>query len=116
MDSEKFKTILARLIELGDKGELDWKPTGVEYTYLLTLKDSSISISPEFSEDLGSSMYAFQFRNERGDVVENTYVGEDDADYGSAEYIYELARRKALNSDATIDRIIEQLKPDSLAA
>ena len=30
--------------------------------------------------------------------------------------LYDLARRKALNSDDTIDKIIKQLNPESLAA
>ena len=33
-----------------------------------------------------------------------------------AKHLFNLARSKALNSDETIDLILEQLNPDSIAA
>lgn len=121
MDNQKFEIILDRLLKLSEEGLLNWKTTASPKTYLISLKDSSISIT---NFDLGIE---FDFRNERGLTVE-TYsiynIGEvidraseiENILFGKADKLYDLARRKALNADETIDRILEQLNPGSIAA
>lgn len=110
MDNQKFEAILDRLIDLSESGQLNWKSTAGSATYLLVLKDSSISIS-------GHSPYIFiEFRNEKGVVVEKIVLGSSEKFYEKADKLFDLARRKALNADETIDRILEQLNTDSIAA
>src|SRR5262245_39802802 len=111
MDKQKLQILLDRLLEGSEKGELNWKATGNPLTFLLTLKDSSISISNEMTE------FEFTFRNERGEVVERTNVSHmDESFFKKASNLFHLAMQKAKSDDDFIDRIIEQLKPDSIAA
>lgn len=111
MDKQKLQMLLDRLLEGSEKRELNWKSTGNPLTFLLTLKDSSISISNEMTH------FEFTFRNERGEVVERTDVSNmDELFYKKASNLFHLALKKATNADDFIDRIIEQLKPDSIAA
>lgn len=110
MDNQKFNLILDSLLTRSEQNQLNWKTTGDQLTFLLALKDSSISI---FNE---TGLIRFEFRNERGEKVEEHLLLYSDHDFEKAQKLYDLARRKALNSDETIDRIIEQLNPDSIAA
>ena len=61
-----------------------------------------------WTEDTGM-IYELQFRNEKGEIVETVFDR-------NLERLFKLARKKALNSDKTIDRILEQLSPESTAA
>lgn len=113
MDENKFEIIFNSLIERTENGELNWKTTASPSTYLLVLNDSSISIDfPTFGS------FEFEFRNERGETVESVSISrdEDEEKFQKANKLWELARRKALKSDDTIDKIIKQLNPESLAA
>lgn len=112
MDNQKFEAILNRLLELSEEEKLNWKSTGNSYKYLLTLNDSSITIS-----SLVESIVAFEFKNEKGETVESmTITRIDEKLFNKSIELYDLVRRKALNSDKTIDRILEQLSPDSITA
>lgn len=116
MDDQKIELLLDRLTHQTEKGLLNWKTTGSEDTFLLVLKDSSISISTEFSDELSMFSYVLQFRNKNGEIVENTYIFEETPYYKDAEWLYELVRRQGLNSDGLIDSILEQLNSDQVAA
>jgi hypothetical protein len=111
MDEQKFKIVIDRLIKLSEIKELNWKTTGNPDTYLL-LKDSSISISSLYSEDIREAI-EIQFRNEKGEIVETVLITNDNSLSEKANHLFSLARGKALNSDNLIDRILEQLKLDN---
>ncbi len=117
MDDRKFELILNRLLELSEDEKLNWKKTADPNTFLITLEGSSITIETEFAEDYGGSIFIFQFRNEKGEIVESqSILGDNSAYFKNSERLFELAKRKALNSDKTIDRILQQLSPDSITA
>ena len=111
MDNQKIEAILDRLLKLSEEGKLDWKRTASEKTFLLALNDGSITISGEYDE--GQILY---FRDEKGMVVEQIVMNYEDSTYRKFFKLYELARRKATNADATLDRILEQLNSDKIAA
>ena len=116
MDKDKFNLILNRLLELTKKKQLDWKTTGNPATFLLALEGSAISINAFFgSED---STITFEFRNERGEIVESFSVQlkEDKDSFEKASKIYQMANNKALNSDEVLNHILKQLSSDSIAA
>lgn len=118
MDSQKFQIILGSLLERSEKGELNWKTTGNSDKFLLPLNESSVTVE-KFESFSGETTYIFYFRNEKGEIVEELRKKREtmsDEIFEKSEQLYDLARRKALNADETIDRIIEQLKPDSIAA
>ena len=116
MDKQKFYAIIERLNELSEKSQLKWQTTGNTNKFLLALKDSSISIGGTFFADTG--LINVEFRNEKGEVVEKVEIlsTEDKESFKRIKILYELARRKALNSDETIDRILEQLDPKLVTA
>lgn len=110
MDSQKFKIILDSLLKSSEEGNLEWKMTGNQYTYLLALKDSAISI-----ERIGNYI-TLAFRDEKGNIVDEMTLAYPEQYNTEARRLYELARRKATNADETIDRILKQLSSDSMAA
>ena len=116
MDKQKFHVILERLTDLSEKSQLGWKTTGNTDKFLLVLKESSISISGTFVADSG--LINIEFRNEKGEPVEKVEIWSTDNEesFERARILYDLAKRKALNSDETIDRILEQLNPKLIAA
>lgn len=115
MDNQKFHIILDSLLERTQKEELNWKTTANSSKYLLALNDSSITI--DSYESFDGIKITFSFRNEKGEAVESMEVLEsEDEIFKHSSKLYDLARRKALKSDETIDRIIKQLKPDSITA
>jgi hypothetical protein len=112
MDNQKLELILDRLIDLGEKGQLNWKKTAIQGVFLLALKDSSISVTK-----LVDGLVRLEFRDERGTIVEelDVYATEYEK-YKKVNKLFDLARRKATNADETIDSILKQLNPDSIAA
>lgn len=111
MDKQKFETILDRLLNLSEEEKLNWKTTASRETYLLVLDDSSIILST-----VGLGSITFRFNNEKGETVESHSVRANGENYERCAKLFDLVRRKALNSDKTIDRILKQLEPDSIAA
>lgn len=111
MDNRKFEIILDSLLKRSEEGELDWKATGNQYVFLLVLKDSSISI-----ERYVDGLIRLGFRDEKGNVIDETTVFSSSTKFEKAGKLFDLARRKALNADETINRILEQLNPGSIAA
>ncbi len=117
MDNKKFEIILDSLLKRTREDELNWKTTASSSKYLLVLSDSSIVIN--LDKDLVErELIEFEFKNERGETVESVEVDstKNEKNYDRSAELYELARRKALKSDDTIDKIIKQLSPESLAA
>lgn len=116
MNKQKFYVIIERLTELSEKSELAWKTTGNTDKFLLVLKDSSISINGTFVSDAG--VINVEFRNEKGETVEKVEIWstDDEKSFEKLRILYDLAKRKALNSDETIDRILEQLNPKLVTA
>lgn len=111
MDNQKFALILDSLLKRSEEGNLEWIRTASEYAFLLSLKDSSISIAK-----YSGTIITLNFRDEKGNVVEGMNLHSSDSRFSKADKLFDLARRKATNADKTIDRILEQLNPGSIAA
>ncbi len=112
MDNQKFNLILDKLLERTEEEKLDWKTTSDRDTFLVALKDSSISINYSFSEDRGKGFYTFDFRNETGDIAESVSMYEfsdNKTELEKAKKLYNLVRQQSLRIDQTVDRILEQL-------
>lgn len=110
MDDNKFEIILNSLLKRTQNDELNWKPTANSSIYLLVLNDSSITIEGE------QFFVNFYFKNEKGETVESRLIVSSDENFSKASGLFEFVRRKALKSDETIDKILKQLNPESLAA
>ena len=105
MENQKIDLIIEKLIEQTKSGKLQWKKTSNTYTYLLALKDSSISLT---NNPFG---YGFicDFRNSNGEVVESISVIPTEPSYGKIKELFDNINRKHLKTDETIDSILEQL-------
>ncbi len=110
MDNQKIEAILDSLLKLGEERKLDWKRTANDRTYLLTLEDSSISIT-----DLFGVIIQLNFRDDKGISVEEELFNNSNPLFEKSTKLYDLARRKATNADATLDRILEQLNSDYIS-
>jgi len=111
MDNQKIEAILDSLLKLSEERKLDWKRTANDSTYLLTLEDSSISIT-----NFTNVMIQLNFRDDKGiSVEERTFMASNPL-FEKSMKLYELSRRKATNADATLDRILEQLNSGKIAA
>lgn len=116
MDDKKFEIILDSLLNRTLSDELNWKSTASSSKYLLVLNDSSIVIDRD-KESSGGFIFVFEFKNEKGETVESVDVAfSANMRFSKASSLYDLAKQKALNSNDTIDKIIKQLSPESLAA
>ncbi len=116
MDDKKFEIILDSLLNRTQSEELNWKSTASPSKYLLVLNDSSIVIDQD-KVSSGGFIFIFEFKNKKGETVEAVDVNfSAETRFSKASRLYDLARQKALNSNDTIDKIIQQLSPESLAA
>lgn len=104
MDNQKIDLILDKLIEQTESGKLNWKDTSNEYTYLLTLKDSSISL-----RKLSAVAFICEFRNSDGEIVESVTNWSSDSNPQPLEQLFNVINRKSLKTEKIIDNILEQL-------
>ena len=104
MDNQKIDLILDKLIEQTESGKLNWKDTSNEDTYLLTLKDSSISL-----RKLSPIAFICEFRNANGEIVESVTNWSSDSNPQQLEQLFNVINRKSLRTEKIIDNILEQL-------
>lgn len=111
MDSQKFDLILDRLLEKTEEGKLEWETTSDRNTFLVALKDSSVSISyviESIAEFATTQFYLVNFRNENGDIAASINPSNKEQ-IDKVKRIFDLARSQSLKVDQTVDRILEQL-------
>lgn len=112
MDNQKFNLILDKLLERTEEEKLEWKATANDNTFLVVLKDSSISVSYDFDEFGNFEYYTFNFRNENGETIASVSLKNDEDDekeFEKAQKIFNLARQHSFMNNKTVDRILEQL-------
>ena len=97
----KIEEILERLHELSSEDKIAWSATADPSTFSAVLGNSSAIISR------GESNFHFKLLNSLGDDLDELYSG----DWGNPliEYLYELARRRALKVDAELDDVLVEL-------
>ena len=100
MDDQKIDLILDRLVEQTESGKLNWKTTSDKDTYLLALRDSSISLAR-----IHSAGFICRFRNSNGDVIEEVVVVNGLSRFQKLKKLFDTIN----GTDRTIDSILEQL-------
>ncbi len=110
LDSLKLESLLKRLLEKTEKGELQWESTASRNTFLVVVKDSAITINRLYSAT-NNNYYEFAFRNEYGDVTDVVIISKYDnaAQLDKAEKIYDLAQKQSQRINETLDHLLEQL-------
>ena len=107
-------TIFEKLHQLSQEGKVAWKPTVDPSTFSVVLGESSGHISKA-----GDETYHFKVLNSSGDDIDQmSYVGEGSFSGPPIEFLhsdprieelYEMARRRALNIDAELDKVLVEL-------
>lgn len=107
---DKMTGILNKLIEKSRDGKITWRDTAGKQTFMTMLGETGVSI--DF--DSASGVYKLQILDNRGRLIESVSAGG----YGlrlrqetlaSMKDLHEVARRSALNIDATLDKLSSHL-------
>lgn len=104
MYTEKDNALLSRLLQSAREGKTDWLPTAHDNIF-------TTSVSGKYSFQIyrvpgpGPLKFALQIHDEGGNVIHRL----SSEDYGGLEELYELARRRALKIDDTINDILAEL-------
>ena len=115
---DKMTGILTKLIEKSRDGKITWRDTADKQTFLTMLGETGVSIG--FNNATG--VYELQILDNRGRVIESVSVGypslvtnlnltgpEKVMVAKTLRDLHEIARRSALNIDATLDEIASHL-------
>ena len=116
---DKMTEILTKLIEKSRDGKIAWRDTAVKQTFLTMLGETGVSIG--FNSV--TSVYELQILDNRGRVIESVSAGypslaelefslpgaEKQIATNTLRDLHEVARRSALNIDATLDEIASHL-------
>ena len=101
----KIETILEKLHQLSQAGKVAWKPTVDPLIFSVVLGESSVHISKA-----GDETYHFKVLNSSGDdIAQMFYRGRGSFSDPRIEELYEMARRRALNIDAELDKVLVEL-------
>ena len=113
----KYFGVLEKLKRKSERGEVNWKETGKENTYIVSFDKFSIGISKSASIENGWCV-RFYISDKSGRILEDywAYKDPDELIEGTAfsafDYIseiFDLARRKALRVDEAIKEINREL-------
>jgi hypothetical protein len=103
MLTDKDNQLLTRILEACRAGKIDWAPSG-EYGGYVTSLSGKYVIKVKQNQFAGSTCWLTIDSEDGGSVVSLT-----SNDFEGIAEIYELARRRALKVDETIDEIIKDL-------
>ena len=110
---DKMTEIMTKLIEKSRDGKITWRDTAGKQKFLTMLGETGVAID----HDSVTGVYELQVVDNRGRVIESVSSG-----YGAYEIslreasrrkemienmkdLHEIARRSALNIDATLDKL-----------
>ena len=101
----KIETILEKLHQLSQEGKILWRPTVDPSTFSVVLGESFAHVSKD-----RSGTYHFNLLNSSGDELDHAFY--DDSTLSGDQRVgrlYEMARRRALNIDAELDKVLVEL-------
>ena len=110
----RLSRIVSVLILQTQSRNVQWSTTDDDEKFLYTGSGSSILV--DTNRTLTPQPYWLKILNERGTVIENLHVMsgnpfvEDGALESQVVELYELARRSALQIDAVLDGVLEELE------
>lgn len=106
-----YQAIFDKLVARTQKGEVNWKPTTKENTFLVNFKEFSLSITRGQYADADSMEYVqFQIRNNVGKTIDDFYIDQTYYGWSETNELFNNARRKALNIDRAVDIISKELE------
>ena len=118
MTMSKLVTLVRRLHERTTAGEIDWERTPHEGSYQCSFTSYVMQIRTRPSRHEEDALdYVLLIMDDVGRLIESvddeefTHMGMEDA-YAILVETYNLARRRALGTDAAIEDLLRELEPD----
>lgn len=113
MVPEIYSKIIGKLAAKAKRGEVDWKSTSQEGTFLVNFKEFSLAISTYYSDQEHENFVSFRLLDPKGKVIDYFTVAETDDEWGGLAFeMYSGARRKALRIDEALQVIGKELGVD----
>lgn len=101
----KIETILKKLHQLSNEGKIPWKRTLDPSTFSAVLGESFAHVSKD-----RSGVSHFKLLNSSGSELDHAFYNRSAFSGDSRiEELYEMARRRALNIDAELDKVLVEL-------
>jgi len=106
-DKEKLLQIAAKLLERTRAGTIEWDETADEATFETSMAKYSVNVTCAVEE--GGPMVTLAVLNDKGNKIEKLSDFADDQKGNVLAQLYELARRKALRVDESLDDLLHTL-------
>ena len=116
---DKMTSILGKLIDLTQEGKLKWSETADQDGFIATVGNLGVIVR-YLGRPFGNERHKFEILNRDGRIAEtletddevvfitDEIIASDDQAHAMAR-LYSLARRSALDADATLDDLAQQL-------
>lgn len=114
MIPEQYKSLIARLRERTDAGDVNWKPTADEKVVVVFFTDFSLTIrrDVDFTNSQPEEFVRFDILNESGSKIDGFWVDESEREFRDAMEFFEAARRKSIRLDDALSQIMGELDSD----
>lgn len=121
MIKEKYETLIKKLIEATDNGDVEWEHTSAKDEYQAKIGENAVSIGFYDPDDLANSLivypngvrpqlhYYLSIMNSKGIEVDSEEREANDPGFEKLKTLYHEARRKFLKVDETLDDILNNL-------
>lgn len=106
----KNQTLIERLIEKTESGDIRWNATSRPMQYSLSMSANQVII--ERTANMGVVKYKFSILDAQGgdiDAITVQYSPNPTFDVQTLKKLYEAAHRNANHIDETIDRLLDEL-------
>jgi len=114
MIPERYKELVKKLSQRTNDGEVSWKSTPNEKTFVVDFREFSLSIDSYYSRRDSSEYVNFQILDSDGEVVDYFGVSEGESEWFLSHELYSEARRKAHGIDLVIGDITKELESEGL--
>jgi hypothetical protein len=121
---ETHGQLIKRLAKFVDDGAGDWQPTEVPGTFRLATKSGSLKIHLESGDEGEAPDVTFSIYNERGRLVDQfndrdltrslARPSNSESWYQMARRVFDHSRRKAMNAEEIITKMIADLDDDDI--
>lgn len=113
---EQITKLVSKLTELSKNDKVAWQESGTKNTYIAQIGKAFVTVGMSSSEPYG--WYSLQVADDNGRIVDGVtapYAGRGAIDssfhdWDALHSLYELARRRALQSERVVSELISSLE------
>lgn len=109
MIPDTYAELVSKLYQKTVKGEINWIPTAKKDSFLISIKDFSLSIAEGYDTNVQEKYAFIEIYDSRGKAIDSFYVGVDEEIWDKVDAIWSGARRKALKIDEAVKLISAEL-------